>query len=508
MAPAEDIANRIPITFGLMVATVMTTLDSTIANVALPHMQGSFSASQDQMTWVLTSYVVAAALMTPLSGWLTARIGQRRMVLLAIGGFTAASMLCGSASSLAEMVVVRLLQGLCGAVMIPVSQAVMLDLFPPRQLSQAMAVWGAGTALGPMLGPVIGGWLTEDLSWRWVFYINLPVGIGAMVVLALFMSRDRPRQAPRLDIVGFGALALFIGGLQLALDRGPRLDWFASPEVWTEAIASGLGLYLFIVQMLAARRPFFERSLFRDRNFVTSNIFSIVVSLVVFSTIALQPPLLQQLLGYPVFSAGLIMAPRSVFSLCSMLGVGQLAMRVDNRLLLAGGLALTAMAMLQMSRFDLSMTSQPFLVASIMQGVSTGFLFVPMNTLAFVTLAGRLRGDAAAFSSMTRSLGQSVGISMVEAIYTNQAAVAHADLAGQVHASSPVFAAGMAARASPLSLGGLAGLNGEITRQAAMIGYVDVYYLMFLTTVAVMPLVFMLRLPRRGAPLLVETIGE
>src|SRR5579871_5464477 len=235
MASQADFQNRVPITVGLMLATVMNSLDTTIANVALPHMQGSFSASQDQMTWVLTSYIIAAAIMTPLSGWLSIRVGRKLTFLVSIAGFTLASMACGAAQSLPQIVIFRLIQGICGAALIPLSQAVVLDIYPPQQVGQVMAIWGAGAILGPIFGPVLGGWLTDNFSWRWVFFINLPIGILAFSAVWIFMSKDRGGGARPFDFLGFGALTVFIGGMQLVLDRGPTVDWFSSPEIWIEA---------------------------------------------------------------------------------------------------------------------------------------------------------------------------------------------------------------------------------------------------------------------------------
>ncbi|MBV9995372.1 MAG: DHA2 family efflux MFS transporter permease subunit [Caulobacteraceae bacterium] len=496
MAAAQDIANRLPITGALMLATVMTSLDTTIANVALPHMQGSFSASQDQMIWVLTSYIVAATVATPLSGWLSSHFGRKAIFLASIAGFTIASMLCGIANSLAEAVIFRLLQGACGATMAPLSQATMLDLYPPRQFGPVMAVWSAGIWLGPIFGPLIGGWLTDNFSWRWVFYINLPVGVLAYAGVVAFMARDRAEKARPFDFLGFGALGIFISALQLALDRGPMLDWFDSPEIWAEAAFAAAGLYVFLVRTLTAQHPFFDRALVLDRNFVAGNLFGVVLSIVLFSTMALQPPLMQGLMGYTVFGAGLTMMPRGVGSFLSVLVVGRLIGRVDTRLLLAGGLALSAVATLQMSHFSLLMTTTPFVVSGIVQGVGMGLMMVPTTTLALATVSPRLRGEATSVYSLVRGLGRSVGISGMEAIFTHQAAVAHADMAADVQPSSPVFAAGLAGAGHPMTAGGLEVLNREITRQAAMVGYVDVFRLMCLGALSMIPLVLLMRPPR------------
>ncbi|THD58722.1 DHA2 family efflux MFS transporter permease subunit, partial [Phenylobacterium sp.] len=356
MVTQHDAKNRWPITISIMLATVMNSLDTTIANVALPHMQGSVSASPEQITWVLTSYIVAAAIMTPLSGWLADRIGRKRMFLISIGGFTFASMLCGIATSLPEIVIFRLLQGVFGAALIPLSQAVLLDINPPEKHGQAMAIWGAGAILGPILGPALGGYFTEDFSWRWCFYINLPIGILAFLGVLFFISGDRLARAKKFDFLGFGMLTLFIGAFQLVLDRGPSQDWFHSQEIWTETILAGVGLWVFVIHTLTTSHPFFDKALMRDRNFVTASIFGFFIGILLFSTMALLPPMMQTLLGYPVLTSGLVSMPRGVGSFVAMFAVGRLIGKVDTRLILLTGLLISCVALWQMLNFDLSMT--------------------------------------------------------------------------------------------------------------------------------------------------------
>ncbi|HZZ88408.1 MAG TPA: DHA2 family efflux MFS transporter permease subunit [Caulobacteraceae bacterium] len=496
MATAKDFENRVPITVGLMLATVMNSLDTTIANVALPHMAGSVSASQDQITWVLTSYIIASAIMTPLSGWLSTRVGRKLTFLVSIAGFTVASMLCGISSNLAEIVVFRLLQGLCGAALIPLSQAVVLDIYPPSQVGQVMAIWGAGAILGPIFGPVLGGWLTDNFSWRWVFFINLPIGILAFAAVWFFMSKDRGGTSRPFDFLGFGALTVFIGGLQLMLDRGPTVDWFSSREVWVEAICAALGLYVFLVQTLTARHPFFDRKLALDRNFLTCNVFGFFIGLFLFSTMALLPPVMQGLMGYSVFGAGVVMMPRGLGSFAAMFIVGRLVGRIDTRLILAVGLGLCSLSLFQMTHFDLGMDAKPFVTSGIIQGLGIGLLFVPLSVTAFATLTPELRSEGTSVYTLVRNLGSSVGISVMQALYTQQTAVSHADMAAQVQPGNPV---------GPLSGGGAGGgsvldaLNGEITRQAAMVGLIDVFKLMLLLTLAVAPLLLIMRKPKAAA---------
>ncbi|MDB5457627.1 MAG: drug resistance transporter, EmrB/QacA subfamily, partial [Caulobacter sp.] len=288
-----DAANRVAITVAVMLATIMNSLDTTIANVALPHIQGSVSASAEQITWVLTSYIVAATIMTPLTGFLADRVGRKMVFLVSIAGFTAASMLCGIATSLVEIVLFRLLQGVFGAALIPLSQAVLLDINPPHKHGQAMAVWGAGAVLGPILGPALGGWLTDNLDWRWVFFINLPIGILAFAGVFFFLSEKRSAEKKRFDVLGFASLALAIGGFQMMLDRGPSQDWFASTEIWTYLIVGIVALWIFCVQLATAARPFVDRALLADVNFITSCVFGFFIGILLYSVLALLPPMMQ-----------------------------------------------------------------------------------------------------------------------------------------------------------------------------------------------------------------------
>jgi DHA2 family multidrug resistance protein len=479
-----------------MLATTMNTLDTTIANVALPHIQGSVSAGPDQIAWVLTSYIVAAAIMTPLTGWLAGRVGRKRLFLISISGFVIASMLCGIATSVSELVAFRLLQGLCGAMLMPLSQTVLLDINPPERYGQAMAIFGAGVILGPILGPVVGGYLTEYLSWRWCFFINLPIGIMSLVGVWLFISGDRRPNPRPFDFLGFGMLTLFVGGLQLMLDRGPGEDWFASKEIWAEAIIAAIGLWVLIIHTLTAEHPFIERRLMRDRNFVVASFFGFLVGILLYSAMALLPPLMQVLLGYPVLTAGIVSMPRGLGSFIGMLVVGRLIGRVETRLLLLCGLALSALSYWQMANFDLTMPAMPLVVSGAIQGFGIGMIFVPLSTLAFATLAPALRAEGAAINTLTRNIGSSVGISIMQALVIANAQAMHGSLAGRVIPADPVIGQGLDALPVPGRVAGLAMLNGEITRQATMVAYLDAFRLMLLIAVACVPLLLFLRTPK------------
>ena len=497
MSDAADKANLWPITISIMLATVMNSLDTTIANVALPHMQGSLSASADQITWVLTSYIVSAAIMTPLSGWLADRIGRKKMFLISIGGFTVASMLCGIATNLPEIVAFRLLQGLAGAALIPLSQAVLLDIWPKEQHGQAMAIWGAGAILGPILGPALGGYLTENFSWRWCFYINLPIGILALLGVWLFISGDRNSRRKPFDFLGFGMLTVAIGSVQLMLDRGPSQDWFHSTEITTYAILTAISVWVFVSHTLTAAHPFFDRRLARDRNFVTASVFGFFVGVLLFSTMALLPPMLQVLMGYPVLTSGLATMPRGLGSWVAMFFVGRLIGKIDTRAILFFGLSLNAYALWQMTHFDLSMSVRYVVISGLIQGFGIGFIFVPLSTLAFATVPPVLRPEGSSLYTLIRNLGSSVGISVMQAQVVSQAAAAHSGLAGEIDPSNPVVRSTLGAGMNPATTAGAMSLNNEISRQASMVAYVGVFHIMFYITLICIPMLLLMHAPRK-----------
>ncbi|WP_374574123.1 DHA2 family efflux MFS transporter permease subunit [Phenylobacterium sp.] len=491
---AADARNRIPITVAVMLATIMNSLDTTIANVALPHIQGSVSASADQITWVLTSYIVAATIMTPLTGFLADKLGRKVVFLVSIAGFTAASMLCGIATSLAEIVLFRLLQGLFGAALIPLSQAVLLDVNPPERHGQAMAVWGAGAVLGPILGPVLGGWLTDNLDWRWVFFINLPVGLVAFSGVFLFLSERKASERRRFDMLGYASLALAIGGFQMMLDRGPGQDWFSSREIWVYAIVAMIALWMFAVQLATARHPFVHRALLADRNFVSASVLGFFVGVLLFSTLALLPPMMQVVLGYPVAFAGLVSAPRGLGSFTAMFAVGQLITRVNTRLIILTGLAISAYSMWQMSHFNLQMGTGLIIESGFLSGIGTGLIFVPLSTLAFATVKPEHRAEGAGLYTLIRNMGSAAGISIMQARYISGIEVHHATLVEHARPDNPLYQAyAPGALSSPSAM---AAFNGLITRQAEMASYVDAFRLMLFLSFACAPLVLLMRSPK------------
>jgi MFS transporter, DHA2 family, multidrug resistance protein len=490
---AAEIAGprRTLITVSVMLASVMQALDNTIANVALPRIQGSVSATQDQMAWVLTSYIVAAAIMTPLSGWLAGQIGRKKVFLYSVAGFTMASMLCGLAQSLPQIVLARLLQGLCGAALVPLSQAVLLDINPPARHARAMAVWVMGATLGPIIGPALGGWLTENYNWRWVFYINVPFGILAFLGIVSFLPEAAIRKS-RFDFFGFTALSLGIAAFQIMLDRGQLKDWFSSTEIWIEATVAAVAFYLFVIHMLTTtQQRFVSPALFKDRNFLTGNVVIFIVGAVLFATLALLPPLLQDLLNYPTITTGLLIAPRGVGSLAALFIVGRIMGKIDIRLIIGSGFALTAVSSWQMTGFDLQMDSATVVWSGLSQGLGTGFVYVPLAAAAFATLSPALRNEGTAIFSLTRNLGSSIGISVVNTLLTRNTQIMHATLGEHVTRYSPILRAQLPD--GPPSLRTLAALNATVTKQAAMIAYNNDFKLMMVLSLAAIPLVFVLR---------------
>jgi MFS transporter, DHA2 family, multidrug resistance protein len=493
-ADAHHFPHRGMITISVMLATIMQALDTTIANVALPHMQGSLQASQDQITWVLTSYIVASAIALPITGWLCTQWGRRKVFIVSVIGFTAASALCGLSTSLAGIVAARLLQGVFGAALVPLSQAVLLDINPPEKVGSAMAVWGAGIMIGPILGPMLGGWLTENFDWRWVFFINLPVGLFALWGILRYLPESRPKSEP-LDMFGFVSLGIAIGTLQMLLDRGELLDWFDSLEIKLEAAAALASFAFFAAHTCTVKGiSFLDRELLKDRNFVTSSMFGFIVGVVLYGTMALLPTFLQNLMDYPVVYTGEVTAPRGIGTMIAMIIVGRLVRRIDLRVIMALGFGLTAVALYQMTHITLQMDSQLIIVSGFIQGLGIGFTFVPLSAAAFATLAPRLRNQGTPIFSLMRNIGGSVGISIVQTLLTRGSAQAHAQLAATVAPGNPGLI-NLPALIDPATQSGLAMLNAEVTRQAALIAYVNDFWVMTAITLLVIPLLLLIRRP-------------
>lgn len=492
----REVENRGLLVVSVMLATLMQALDTTIANVALPNMQGSLSATQDEIAWVLTSYIVAAAIATPASGWLASVLGRRRLLLIAVAGFTLASVLCAMATGIDQMVLFRLLQGLFGAALVPVSQSTLLDVFPREKHGAAMAMWGMGVMVGPILGPPLGGWLTETYSWHWVFLINVPVGALCLLGVAASLPAD-DTQRTRFDWRGFAFLAIGIGALQMMLDRGQLKDWFDAPEIRIEAALAFLGFYLYVAHWLTTPRAFVNLGLFRDRNFLASNIFIFIIGIVLFATMALLPPYLQTLMNYPVVTVGILLAPRGIGTLIAMVVVGRLLARgADARVVAGVGMALTAYSMWQMAHWTADVPQWDVIWTGIVQGIGVGLVFVPVSTVAYSTLPMATRTEAAGIYSLTRNIGSSVGISIMMALLAHYTQINHAELAARI---TPFGATPLPHMSGLSSVAALQALNGEVTRQATALAFLNDFWLMMLLTVAAIPLLLLLRPPRHVA---------
>ena len=490
-------------TLAVILAMLMQILDQTIANVALPHMTTALGATRETVTWVLTSYIVASAIAIPITGWLAERVGRKRLFIWSVIVFTAASVLCAMAQNLGTMVAFRILQGIAGAFLVPLAQAVMFDINPPEKHARAMSLFGAGVMIGPILGPVLGGWLTDNFNWRWVFLINLPIGIVAAVMMLRFLPATAVTRR-RFDLLGFFLIALALGGIQMMLDRGETLDWFESWEIWIECGLAISGLWMFSVHMLTARDPIFDPQMFRDRNFATGLLFMAVTGLMMLAGLALLPPLLQNLFGYSVLQSGFLTAPRGVGTLVSMIVVGRLVGKIDARLLILVGMMLMSWSLWQMSGFSLEMDQRPVIVSGIIQGFALGFIFVPLNTLAFGTLNPNFRTTAASLLNLSRSIGGSIGISVVTVLLARNVQISHSDLAQHITPGSfPPIDPSITGVAPHLTETVLMMADAEVNRQALMIAYIDDFWLMMIVSLVAIPLLLLLkkgRSPRPGEP--------
>ena len=481
------------VTICAMTATIMQALDTTIANVALPYMQGTLSASQDQINWVLTSYIVAAAIMTAPVGWIANRFGRKRIFILCSAGFTVASVLCGLAQDINQMVLFRLLQGVFGAALVPLSQAVMLDSYTLQERAKAMSIWGMGVMMGPIMGPSLGAWLTETYSWHWVFFVNLPFGAITVLGLVIFMDETKKNLTLRFDWFGFTALAVAIGSLQLALDRGEQLGWLESNEIIAEFIISAVGFYYFFAHSLTTQNPFIQFALFKDRNFITGCIFMAVMGLVLYSTMALASPYLQNVIGYPIITAGVLLASRGCGTFVAMMMVGRLMRYIEARTLIISGLLLTATSLFYMTGWTDQTGSSEIVSWSILQGFGFGLVFVPLSTVSFLTLPSHLRTDGTSMLTLMRNVASSIGISLVIAQLTEGSRRIHAILVEHVnpfnHAMQMPDVSGM------INMGtdtGRAMADAMVSVQAQIIAFSQDYQMVMLFILCTVPLAIMI----------------
>jgi DHA2 family multidrug resistance protein len=502
--------NPWPVAVAVMSSAVLEVLDTTVVNVSLPHIAGSLSGTVDEATWVLTSYIVANAVILPISGWLANYFGRKRLLMAVVMGFTLSSALCGMAPNLPLLIFFRVLQGTTGGGLQPLSQAVLLEEFPVQERGKAMAFWSLGIIAAPVLGPTLGGYLTDNYSWRWVFYINLPIGIFSLVMLSLFLS-DPPyiqRQSSRVDVWGLGMLALGIGALQVMLDRGQEDDWFSSTFILTLAVTAAVMLTAFVIWELRVPDPLVRFRLLRVRTFATGILLVTVLGFVLYGSLVLLPLFMQSLLGWTAVTAGLWSSPRGVGTALAMPLVGYLlGKEFDGRKMVALGFAVTSLAFFGYARMTLQSGTWDILWYQINQGVGMAFVFVPLTTLTMAPIARAETGYATSLYSVMRNIGSSMGISFVTTWVARQSQVHQTALAAHVTALNPQTAQVLAQTQQAFVHGGgdpaaaaqqaLAALYGIVQQQAALLSYTDVFGLMGMLFLAVIPLVFLMRRGRR-----------
>ncbi|HEY0306736.1 MAG TPA: DHA2 family efflux MFS transporter permease subunit [Acidobacteriaceae bacterium] len=495
-------ANPWMIAASVMLATFMVVLDSSVANVALPHIAGNLSASTDESTWVLTSYLVSNAIMLPTAGWITRRIGRKRLLMISILVFTCASLLCGVAVNMPMLILARILQGVGGGGMQPLAQAILLESFPPRQHGTAMAVYGAGIVVAPVIGPTLGGWITDSYSWRWIFYINLPVGLLALFMVNLYIE-DPPyiRQALRsaIDYLGFGFMAVWLGTLQLLLDKGQEADWFSAPWIRWLTAASVIALIGFLMRELTTPAPIVQLRILRDRNFSVGTLITAIYGFTLYGMTAMLPLFLQTLMGYPALYSGLAVSPRGIGSIVSMLVVGRLVNYVDGRLLLACGFGILGYSTFLLSHINLDISITSIILPNLLNGFAGGFIFVPLTTMAMGGLRKEEIGNAAGIYNLMRNIGGSVGIATVTTLQVRGSQAHQNYLVQNVIGSRPAVEAALQALQAKFYAAGasvssahrmaLQSLYGSIQQQAALLSYADDFQLLaLLSLLCLLPL--------------------
>lgn len=482
------------ITIAVMTATLMQVLDTTIVNVALPTMQGSLSATPDEITWVLTSYLVSSAIFMPLTGYFTDILGRKNYLLISILGFVITSGLCGAATSISGMVLFRLLQGVFGAALVPLSQAILADVYPPEERGKAMAIWGIGVMVGPILGPTLGGYLTEIATWRWTFYINLPIGILALLIAWQVMP-DSDKKSRNMDWLGLTLLSCGIGGTQYTLDRGNHADWFASSEIWIASLIALGGLIGFCLNSYYQKsKSVFDIRIFKDRNFLVSSLILAMFGLSVFGGMVVLPLLLENLLNYPVITTGFAMAPRGISAMVSMIIVSKLIKTVDPRLIVIIGIIFCTLGSIPGTYYNLEINTWWVVWPLIIQGFGIGLMFVPLSAVAYSTLPDSMRAEAAGLFSLLRTMGSSIGISIIITLYTRHTQIAWNQLSGFVNPYNPALTSYLQNMHldihHPLSIPLVA---NELGKQAQMLAFVDVYAFIAWSILGMLPLVFFIK---------------
>jgi MFS transporter, DHA2 family, multidrug resistance protein len=503
------------VALSVMFATFMEVLDTTVVNVSLPHIAGSLSASIDEATWALTSYLVANAIILPMTGWLASVFGRRRLLLSSVIGFTLSSFLCGISPNLGSLIVFRVLQGATGGALQPLSQAVLLESFVPQERGKAMAFWALGIVVAPILGPVLGGWLTDTYSWRWVFYINLPVGITSVIMTKLFVFDPpyiRGIQNRGIDYWGIGLLALGIGALQIVLDKGQEDDWFSSHFITTLSVISAVCLVALIIHEILTRDPVVDLRVFRERSYAVGVFLMTVVGFVLYGSMVLLPILLQTLLGYPSMQAGIAMAPRGIGSFCMMPITGILTGRFDPRKLLAAGLIVGGGTLIWLGQLNLQAGYWDIFWPQLTQGIGMSLLFVPLTTVTMAAIPPERMGNATSLFNLMRNIGGSVGIAVTGTMLARHRQSISALLGENVTIYDPtsqkmlaqLTAAFMAsgADAATATSRAYAAMVGMVQRQAAMISFIGIFRLLGILFVAMIPLVLIMKRPKgRAGPI-------
>ncbi len=485
------------ITLAVMLGTIVDVIDSTVVNVAIPYVQGSMAVSQDMVIWVLTSYIAATALMTPPTAFLAARLGRKRLYLISMGGFTFFSILCGMAQSIEQIVLFRVLQGVFGASLIPLSQTTLLDVYPPEKHGFATGIWGTGIMVAPVIGPTLGGYLTDYLNWRWVFYINVPVGLLALLLIWLYVPEETTEQPRPFDGLGFVLFGIGIIALQVMLDRGENRDWLSHPEIKIELGLVIFGFYTYFVHALTTpKTPYFNLRVFQDWNVTVGNLLMFVAGALLYATMSLLPPMLHNLLDYPVATAGLVLAPRGGGTFISMMLSGLLVSRIDPRALLVLGFALSGAGLMIMRRYDLYMDAEMVIWSGFVQGLGLGFIFVPLATITLATVPQELRTDASSVFNLMRSLGGSFGISIMTSVLVRRGQMHHEVLATNINPQNHFMYSPLLPQVwNPIDPHGAAALNAELTRQSAMLSYMDTFHLLMVLSLLCILLTLTLRKP-------------
>jgi MFS transporter, DHA2 family, multidrug resistance protein len=498
------------VAIAVMFATFMEVLDTTVVNVSLPHIASTMSATTEEATWALTSYLVANAIILPMTGWLASVLGRKRLLMWSVTGFTLASFLCGIAPNLASLVIFRIIQGATGGALQPLSQAVLLESFKPEERGRAMGFWGLGIVVAPILGPVFGGWVTENYSWRWVFYINLPVGIVSLIMTQLYVF-DPPylrRESSRIDYWGMGLLVVGIGALQYVLDKGQQDDWFASTMITVLAIVAAAGLIALILRELHTDHPIVDLFVFKDRSFATGVFLMTVLGFVLYGSLVLLPIMLQTLLGYSAVEAGEAMAPRGIGSLIMMPLVGALTAKVDARKLLMMGLVIGGMTMLWLGELNLNAGYWDIFWPQFLQGAGLALLFVPLTTVSMATIAPQRMGNATSLFNLMRNIGGSVGIALTGTYLQRHRQVVSSALGEHINVYDPVSRSMITQITNGLIAAGSDAvtatqrayliLEGMLFRQSSMVTFVTIFRIMGVVFLMMIPLVFIMKRPRRG----------